>query len=97
MAIPIRTTITCPACGTSEDITMGDTSIGPQGRVSDAPIYAFLRHALWPTSHRDGEQWISCAICGEQDFITVAKQARIRQGGPGALAGRLTTKKGAKP
>jgi len=36
MAIPNRTTILCPACGASEDVTIGEISIGPDGWVNDA-------------------------------------------------------------
>ena len=78
MAIPIHTTLTCPACGASEDITLGDTSIGPRGRTSDTPVYAFLRNDNWPVTRRDGEDWISCAACGAADITTVNDLGRNR-------------------
>ena len=76
MAIPIRTAITCPACGTSEDVTLGDTSVGPAGRVSDAPIYVMLANPLWSQTDRDGESYLSCTTCGEAEFATVAQIAQ---------------------
>ena len=72
MAIPIRTTITCPACGTSENVTFGDTSVGPAGRVSDAPIYVMLANPLWTQTDRDGQTLLSCATCGKAEFATLA-------------------------
>ena len=76
MAIPIRTTITCPACGTSEDVTMGDTSIGPAGRVSDSPIYVLFKSPLWTQTHREGQTFLSCTSCGEAEFATLAQIAK---------------------
>ena len=78
MAIPIRTTITCPACGTSENTTFGDSSIGPKGRVSDTPIYSLLPKENWSVSGTGPEDTISCRCCGTRDFITLRDQARIR-------------------
>jgi len=57
---------------------MGDTSVGPRGRVSDKPIYTFLRNDNWPTTRRDGETWISCAACGAADFKTVNELGKTR-------------------
>jgi len=81
MAIPNRTTITCPNCGTSEDVIIGDSSIGPGGRVCDTPIYTLLTRPLWDQTKRDGETWLSCTTCGTAEFITLAKQARRPQVG----------------
>ena len=80
MAIPIRTTIACPACGLSEDVIIADTSVGPQGRTSDTPVYALLRNPLWDQTRRDGETWLSCTTCGAAEFITLADQAGARRG-----------------
>jgi len=79
MAIPHRTTILCPTCGASEDVTIGDTSIGPHGRVSETPIYVLFKSPLWTQTKRDGETYLSCTTCGAAEFITLAKQARRRQ------------------
>ena len=83
MAIPIRTMITCPECGASQDVTVADTSVGPRGPVSDTPIYTLLRHKNWPQTRRDGEAWISCAACGAAEFMTVRDLGR-----PGSSARR---------
>lgn len=83
MAIPNRTTITCPSCGLSEDVTIGDSSIGPGGRVSDTPIYSMFTNPLWSQTRRGGETYLTCTTCGEGDFITLADQAkRKRASGP---------------
>lgn len=74
MAIPNRTTVTCPNCGTSEDVVIADTSEGPQGRVSETPVYVLLDSPLWSQTDRDGETHISCTTCGEPDFVTPAEQ-----------------------
>ena len=79
MAIPNRTTITCPQCGMAEDVTIADSSIGPRGQISDTPIYSMLTRANWPQTKRDGQTYISCATCGASEFITLAKQAKKRQ------------------
>lgn len=76
MAIPNRTTITCPTCGTSEDKTIADSSIGPRGRVSDTPIYSMFGGNLWDVTRRDGTAHISCKTCGEEEFSTLAEQAK---------------------
>jgi len=97
MAIPNRTTITCPACGTSEDVTIADSSIGPGGRVSDTPIYSMFNGPLWTQTRREGATYLSCTTCGEADFITLAKQARRPQRSPLSKAQRLAAAKAAKP
>lgn len=76
MAIPNRTTITCPTCGMSEDVTIADTSVGPRGRISDRPIYSMFTKPLWIQTKREGETYISCATCGAAEFITLAQQAK---------------------
>ncbi len=75
MAIPNRTTITCPACGTAEDVVIADTSVGPQGRTSDTPVYSLLNRPLWTQTNRDGETFLSCTTCGEQEFTTLKDRA----------------------
>lgn len=79
MAIPIRTTITCPACGASEPATFGDISIGPHGRTSDAPIYSGLPTDKWSYSGTGPDDTITCKSCGNADFITLLDQARRRR------------------
>lgn len=86
MAIPIRTTIACPSCGTSEDVIIGDSSVGPAGRVSETPIYSLLGSPLWAQSDRDGETYLTCTTCGNEDFITVKEQAKWLHGGPYSTA-----------
>ena len=76
MAIPNRTTITCPACGASEDVTIGDSSIGPRGRVSDTPVYTLFTRPLWTQTKRDGDTFLSCTTCGEAEFTTLATLAQ---------------------
>lgn len=88
MAIPNRTTITCPACGTSENVIIVDCSVGPRGRVSQSPIYMLHTGPLWTQTDRDGETYLSCTTCGEAEFITLAKQARIRRRG-GSILSRI--------
>lgn len=78
MAIPNRTTITCPNCGTSQDVIIGDSSVGPHGRVSDTPIYTLLGHDEWDQTRRDGDTYISCTNCGNSDFTTLAELASKR-------------------
>jgi len=85
MAIPIRTTITCPECGMSEDVTIGDSSVGPGGRVSDTPIYGLLPRPLWGQTRRDGETWLSCTSCGAAEFITLSGQAGKRRNAPNRI------------
>lgn len=87
MAIPNRTTITCPACGASEAVIVADTSVGPQGRVSRTPVYCLRASALWTQTDRDGETWLSCTTCGAADFTTLAKAARRRGWRPGRKVG----------
>ncbi len=79
MAIPIRTTIACPDCGTAEDVIIADTSVGPAGRVSDAPILSLAPRPLWSQTRRDGDTWLSCLTCGAAEFITLVAQARRPQ------------------
>ena len=79
MAIPNRTTIICPECETSENVTIGDSSIGPRGRISDTPIYSLFTSSLWTQTKRDGETYLTCTTCGAAEFITLAKQARRSQ------------------
>ena len=78
MAIPIRTTITCPTCATSEDVTFGDVSIGPRGRTSEAPRYSMFTNPLWDQIKRGGDTYLTCTTCGEVEFTTLA---RIAPGG----------------
>ncbi len=82
MAIPVRVTITCPNCGVSEDVTFGDTSVGPAGRTSETPIYMMFAHDLWPQStvEESGQKisYISCASCGEKNFASLPELARRR-------------------
>ena len=78
MAIPLRTTIVCPHCNTSENVTIGDTSIGPRGRVSETPIYVLFKSPLWTQTKRDGDTYLSCTTCGAPEFITLAQQAKRR-------------------
>ena len=80
MAIPIRTTITCPMCNTTEDVTFGDASVGPGGRISETPIYSMFKNELWPQTKRDGETYLSCATCGAVEFATLAQLAKIGRG-----------------
>lgn len=83
MAIPNRTTIICPTCGASEDVTIGDSSVGPRGRISDTPIYSMFTTPLWTQTKRDGETFLSCTTCGMAEFITLTQQAtRLRAAGP---------------
>lgn len=75
MAIPIRVTITCPACKTSEGVLFADTSVGPHGRTSQAPTYCMFRNDLWSQSRRDTETHLTCTTCGEVDFTTLTALA----------------------
>lgn len=79
MAIPHRTTITCPACGASGATTIADTSIGPRSneRPRTGPRYSMFGGDLWEVSRTGAEPAISCLSCGERDFITLAQQVRI--------------------
>lgn len=73
MAIPNRRILSCPSCSASEEIIIGDSSVGPGGRVSDTPVYGFFGGDMWTTEHRDDEIYISCNSCGAKDFTTVAQ------------------------
>lgn len=73
MAIPNRTTITCPNCGTSEAKTIGDSSVGPRGRVSDTPIYSLFGGDLWEVTRDGDEPRVSCKTCGEANFATLTE------------------------
>ena len=75
MAIPIRTTITCPACAASQSVTIGDSSVGPSGRISATPLYSLAPSPLWTQSRRDGDIYLSCATCGAKEFTTLAQLA----------------------
>ena len=55
---------------------MGDTSIGPAGRVSDSPIYVLFKSPLWTQTHREGQTFLSCTTCGEAEFATLAQIAK---------------------
>ena len=83
MAIPNRTTIVCPVCGAHSDVTIGDSSIGPRGRVSDTPIYSLFSNPKWAQTKRDGETYLSCVTCGEKEFITLAQQAKLPRAAKG--------------
>jgi hypothetical protein len=78
MAIPVRVTITCPNCGTSEIETYGDVSVGPQDRTSEQPRYTMFANPLWNQTHRDGETYLSCTTCGELEFDTLSNLAQHR-------------------
>ncbi len=78
MAIPNRTTITCPKCGTSEKTIIADSSVGPGGRVSDTPIYSMFGGDLWEVTRVEGEPYVSCKTCGETEFATLADLAKRR-------------------
>ncbi len=84
MAIPIRTSVTCPVCGASERIVIADTSVGWQGRVSETPIYSLGHMAGWPqTRKRIGDEvrtWLACAACGTQEIASVEDLAREARG-----------------
>lgn len=82
MAIPNRTTITCPLCGMAEDVVIADSSVGPRGRVSDTPIYTMTLKALWSQTKREGQTYLTCASCGAAEFITLAEQAKTPQAAP---------------
>ena len=75
MAIPNRTTITCPACGASEAVIIADTSVGPAGRTSETPVYSLLKSPLWTQTRRDGDTYLTCTTCGAADFTTLAELA----------------------
>ena len=78
MAIPVRVTITCPSCGTSENETYGDVSVGPRGRTSSLPRYTMFKNSLWDQTHRDGETYLTCTTCGEVEFDTLSNLAAHR-------------------
>lgn len=78
MAIPNRTVITCPNCGLSEAVIVGDSSVGPGGRISDTPLYSLAGARNWTASGRTPQDTISCKACGHKDFITLGEQVRIR-------------------
>jgi hypothetical protein len=82
MAIPIRVNITCPQCDTSESETFADTSVGPQGRTSEAPVYSMFNNPLWDQTRRDGDTYLSCTTCGAADFITLRALAATMFGKP---------------
>ncbi len=75
MAIPNRTSITCPACGAHEDVVIADTSVGPQGRTSDTSSYMMFNSPRWTQTRRAGETYLSCVTCGQKDIATLTKLA----------------------
>ena len=83
MAIPIPSVIVCPQCGASENVTLGDTSVGPaqrRGAPRGAPSYSLIGVKSFDKSRRDGETWLSCQSCGTAEFMTVAE---LGAAGPG--------------
>ena len=78
MAIPNRTTITCPTCAATEDVIVVDTSVGPGGRNSPTPVYSMAKRPLWTVTRHDGNTYVSCTSCGEAEFTTLAKLASNR-------------------
>lgn len=75
MAIPHHASLTCPACGTAEDVVIADTSVGPQSTTGKEPSNMMFNSPLWTQTNRDGETYISCTTCGQQDITTLTKLA----------------------
>jgi len=73
MAIPIRLTLTCPYCETSDEPGIADVSVGPATRTQPPgkPRYVMLGSPLWDQTVRNGETFISCVTCGAREFTSL--------------------------